>query len=454
MPRPAPQFGVGDRVLFRYPWTEKGKLIIGGIVRGMRWFSKMTGGWRYTVEFPVGDRTYQNEWDEPALKSPQEPLFPPHLAATRLEDFLVESAKKPKYQIGDQVSTAYGARVYSGPVLDIKRKHGHWRYLLTISGGDKAWVEENHVVPAQTGLMKHTPAQFHVNDIVQVRHHGNDRFRIIESAPTAEIYNGQEFPFWKYRLQEDGVAHPSNPFWAREDVLNLAEAEAEQGETVQANWLEKSRDMYRTDMTPVGRDRKRVEPENLEAFLKNTFLDISAGKKSKPLYLKGDAVVVLVGGKPYMGQVLDIRWNHGWQQNYYDVQYFVDNTGTGDIGTHQSWFRRWFPQGMVKPAQQQLFATEQKELLAMNKSAGRCGMCGTTLHGNGPCPRCKYAPTRKQFYGSRVILSKKQKAWWEQHTEWEKKNPSKKIKEITVHPDKTREEVYAHKVTVADIKNK
>ena len=29
-------------------------------------------------------------------------------------------------------------------------------------------------------------------------------------------------------------------------------------------------------------------------------------------------------------------------------------------------------------------------------------MCGTAYPGEGPCPRCKYTPTRQQFYGKKV----------------------------------------------------
>jgi len=112
----------------------------------------------------------------------------------------------------------------------------------------------------------------------------------------------------------------------------------------QANWIEKSRDMYRFEQKPIGKDRKQVlGPQTPK--VQNTFLELPAKKegKAKPKYLQGDRVNI---GMNAPGRVQSYFWSHEHQAFFYRI--LVGAPGEEhEIGL-------WEIQ--IHPSQQRLFA--------------------------------------------------------------------------------------------------
>lgn len=152
-----------------------------------------------------------------------------------------------------------------------------------------------------------------------------------------------------------------------------------------ANWLEHSRSMYRVEQKPVGKDRKKILGP-APTHIPNTYTELpKEGGKSKPRYLQGDTVIISMGPT---GQVPAKVKSFGWSNEQQAFYYRVEVGGPG-VGAHE--IVLWEIQ--LRPAQGRLFA--------MNVTAGKCQMCGASYQGEGPCPRCKYTPTRKPFFGKR-----------------------------------------------------
>lgn len=238
------------------------------------------------------------------------------------------SKRAPQFGPGDRVEVFVGGgATRMGTVTQYHRMpKGGWQYQVQLDGSQyKYWYPQFDVYESQQTLQfqssreaKASP-KFETGEKVKVWLGGvNHRFGNILQAKW-----GMNKPKgWRYLVAVDGLDGRKYYHWFVESVISGPQHDLP---LRQANWIEKSRDMYHIEQKPVGHDRKVHEgPFPTNNDYKDTWLDVKAGDKGKPKYLQGDIVSYQpswwAGYAPKSAVVRRYQWSPQHGQFYYEVE--------------------------------------------------------------------------------------------------------------------------------------
>lgn len=230
--------------------------------------------------------------------------------------------QKPQFSVGEEVEvfiiggTTYPGRVLNMRYINPKKTYSYDVEVRTPVKTFRQWFREHELVSAQESL-KFTSGRLAAKPLQPPRWKPGDEAILFLGVDVLVVVRdihpstNPNSPARVHVIQKGTKPEDGRSWMVWESDLKIPQLD------LFANWLEKSRDMYRVDTKPIGRDRKKVE-----------------------------------GPFPRS----------------------VPNT--------------WMELPMSKP-------------LSKKTAGGKCQMCGSPMTGSA-CPRCKYTPTRKQFYGTKV----------------------------------------------------
>lgn len=247
---------------------------------------------------------------------------------------------KPKFQVGDKVFFNANPNII-GTISKVKGGKWEWEYYVRYKHPNQdKMVEHSYsahsLEPAQSTMQFRTVPKFEKGEWVKAEGKGGEVFGKRWS---------EEYERWEYRIHftnDTSAWYEEKAIEPLDRPLNW-QASMKALSKKRANWIEKSRDMYRFEQKPIGKDRKQIiGPQAPE--VKNTFLELPVKQaKSQPKYLQGDSVDI---GMNAPGRVQSYFWSNEHQAYFYRV--LVGKPGEEhEIGL-------WEIQ--IQPSQQRLFA--------------------------------------------------------------------------------------------------